>query len=126
MAVPLNASEVRYATPNENEAEALLARPLRLGSEEDAQDLRALGFGTVVLTMGAKGVAIADRDGRFYRIEAPAVDAVDTTGAGDAFSGAFAASLLAGLGEEDAIRRGIAYATASVCRLGAQTSFPVG
>lgn len=125
-AIPLTPSDVRYATPNETEAEALLDRPLRPGNEEDVRDLQALGFGTVVLTLGARGVAVADREGRFYCVAAPAANAVDTTGAGDAFSGAFAASLLAGTGEEEAIRRGVAYATSSVCHPGAQTSFPIG
>lgn len=123
--LPLEAAQVRFVTPNEREAEALLGRPLGPAEalEADAESVRRLGFGTALLTLGENGVAVSDRDGRFYEVPAPKVEAVDTTGAGDAFNGAFAASLLAGVSEEEAIRAGIDYASASVCRAGAQSSF---
>ena len=126
--LPLKPEQVRFVTPNEREAEALLGRPLGTAEalREDAESLLRLGFGNVILTLGELGVAVRDRDGRFYEIPAPAVDAIDTTGAGDAFCGAFAASLLAGMPEEEAIGAGVAYATSSVCKAGAQSSFPEG
>jgi ribokinase len=51
------------------------------------------------------------------------VTAVDTTGAGDAFVGAFAYGLAAGLDELTAVRLGIALASDSVTRTGTQSSF---
>jgi ribokinase len=56
-------------------------------------------------------------------IAAEQVDAVDTTGAGDAFVGAFAYGLATRLSEEAAVRLGCACATASVLRPGTQSSF---
>ena len=124
--LPLEPERVQILTPNETEAAAILGRPLRLEAVEDeARSLRDLGFGTVVITLGAAGVAVADREGRSYRVEAPVVNAVDSTAAGDAFSGALAACLIADLDEVEAIRRGVEYASEAVCRPGAQSSFPL-
>ena len=124
--LPLEAARVQILTPNETEAAAILGRPLRLDAAEDeARNLRQLGFEMVVLTLGAAGVAVADRAGRSYRVEAPSVEALDSTGAGDAFSGALAACLIAGIDEAEAIRRGVEYASEAVCRHGAQSSFPL-
>ncbi len=57
-------------------------------------------------------------------IPTPRVDAVDTTGAGDAFVGAFAFGLASGWHEVDAVRLGCAIAAESVLRPGTQASFP--
>ena len=57
-------------------------------------------------------------------MSAPTVKAIDTTGAGDAFVGAFAVGLALGLAEERAIALGCACASDSVTRLGTQSSYP--
>jgi ribokinase len=62
--------------------------------------------------------------GSVERIEATPVKAIDTTGAGDAFVGAFGVGLAAGLDEVAAVRLGIACASDSVTRPGTQSSFP--
>ena len=98
-------------TPNETEFSLLLERLTRqrvdaasLSGRDDA-DLhacaRALGVATVVVTLGAHGCfvshAAADRrgdDAAFYRLAAERVHAVDSTGAGDAFSGALVAAMI--------------------------------
>lgn len=64
---------------------------------ETLRHLQAVSGGTPVVTLGAKG-ALALHAGRFHRIAAPRVAVVDTTGAGDAFHGAFAAGLAKGDG----------------------------
>src|SRR5699024_11012820 len=83
---------------NEHEAALVLAQ-LRPGagsgaSMPDAPDeiiraLRGAGIVSVVLTLGAQGSLVADEDG-VHRVPAAHIDAVDTTGAGDAFIGALA------------------------------------
>jgi ribokinase len=78
----------------------------------------------LVVTLGARGAAHVGRDGGVTRVAAVPVTAVDTTGAGDAFVGAFAVGLGLGLSEIDAVRLGIRCASDSVTRRGAQTSFP--
>ena len=62
--------------------------------------------------------------GTVGRIPAVPVAAVDTTGAGDAFVGAFAYGLAAGLPEITAVRLGVACASDSVTKHGTQSSFP--
>ena len=57
-------------------------------------------------------------------VPSPQVQAVDTTGAGDAFVGAFAYGLASGWHERDAARLGCAVAAESVTREGTQSSFP--
>lgn len=75
---------------------------------------------TPVVTLGARG-GLYWRDGCIRRFAAPRVRVRDTTGAGDAFHGAFAAALAHGLGLEAALR--VAARAAAVCctALGANT-----
>jgi ribokinase len=77
----------------------------------------------LVLTLGDHGAALATAAGDVERFPAIPVRAVDTTGAGDAFVGAFAVGLSAGLNERAAVRLGIACASDSVTRHGTQSSF---
>jgi len=77
----------------------------------------------LVLTLGARGAALVTGDGDVERIPAARVIAVDTTGAGDAFVGAFAVGLATGLDERTAVRLAISCATDSVTRHGTQSSF---
>jgi ribokinase len=78
----------------------------------------------LLVTLGESGVALVRRDGSVTRIPARSHVAVDTTGAGDAFVGAFAYGLAAGMDERAAIDLGTACAGDSVTRQGTQTSFP--
>ncbi len=78
----------------------------------------------VVVTLGADGARYAARDGSDERVAAPAVTAVDTTGAGDTFCGVFAASLARNLPTAAALRRATAAASLSVQRAGAVPSIP--
>ncbi len=63
-------------------------------------------------------------DGQMRYVETPRVEAVDTTGAGDAFVGAFVFGLASGWPEARAARLGCAIAAESVLRPGTQKSFP--
>jgi len=77
----------------------------------------------LLLTLGAQGAALVSEAGVVERLPAIPVRAIDTTGAGDAFVGAFAVGLAAGLNERAAVRLGIACASDSVTRPGTQSSF---
>jgi ribokinase len=78
----------------------------------------------LVVTLGSRGAALVGRGGTVTRVPAAPVTAVDTTGAGDAFVGAFAVGLALRLEELDAVRLGIRCAADSVTRPGTQASFP--
>ena len=109
-----------WLIPNAGELEALTGR----SSADDALLMVAddLSLGLVV-SLGADG-AVLVRDSQVARIAAPTVAVVDTTGAGDAFVGAFGVGLALGLDPVAAVRLGIACASDSVGRPGAQASYP--
>jgi ribokinase len=91
--------------------------------QSKAAALRSLGPTIAIVTLGAAG-AVIDVDGEFHRIPAPAVEVVDTTGAGDAFCGAFAAKLAAGGDPVEAARAGVVAGSLAVTQAGAQPSMP--
>lgn len=93
-------------------------------TEDVARDFSRNHSVRLLITLGAEGVGLLASDGQFVRLPAPAVAATDTTGAGDAFVGAFSYGLAMGLDEVDAARLGVMCASDSVTRTGAQTSFP--
>ncbi|MCX4768536.1 MULTISPECIES: ribokinase [unclassified Streptomyces] len=125
---PLPAEVLAACDPlvvNEHEARSILGRDAGTTPESWAQALTALGPRSVVITLGAGGALAADtRTGDFVRVPSPAVDAVDTTGAGDAFTAALAWRL--GLGEElpEAAAFAVRVGAAAVTKEGAQASFP--
>lgn len=97
---------VDYATPNEHEYAAL-------------EDNLVASDATVIRTH-ADGADVDDR----YSVEAPDIDPVDTTGAGDTFNGYLAAGLAAGMDEEAAVEDAVYAASLSVTREGAMPSVP--
>jgi ribokinase len=106
-----------------NEIEAAMAAGARGDPAVLARDL-ALRHGlTCVVTLGSRGALAIGPDGG-YRVEALAVEAVDTTGAGDAFTGVLAAALDQGISLPDALRRASVAAGLACTRIGAQTSQP--
>ncbi len=118
-------ASVDFVTPNEPEALALtgVSTDATGGPAEIAGALMAKGIDHVALTLGARGCFIAQRD-MTKAIDAPVVESVDTTGAGDAFTGFLAASLAKGLGFEQASQIAVAAASLSVTREGARTNLP--
>lgn len=89
----------------------------------DPRRLLDLGPRAAVVTLGAAGAVVVERDG-ITEVASPKVEAVDTTGAGDAFAGALAASLADGAELVDAARQAVRVAAISVTRHGAQPSYP--
>lgn len=81
--------------------------------------------GAVVVTLGSEG-AVLVVDGRTEHIPAPPVDAIDPTGAGDAFCGALARSLSQKVPLVDATKRAVAAGAIATTRPGAQAAMPTG
>lgn len=116
-----------YVTPNETEAEALTGVPVASEDEARAAADALLHLGVrkaAILTLGSRGALYHSRDTSTL---VPAFDAgplVETTGAGDAFNGGFAAALAEGMEPVAAVRFGCACAGISVTRAGTAPSMP--
>lgn len=124
-------------TPNETEAELLTGIPVTedLGTpaEHDgsatrhlrraADALLAKGVRHVIITLGAKGAFYSNGTTHFM-VPAPAVEAVDTTGAGDVFNGALVVGLARNYAWREAINYAVKAAGIAVARMGAQASAP--
>ncbi|MCA8879400.1 MAG: bifunctional hydroxymethylpyrimidine kinase/phosphomethylpyrimidine kinase, partial [Rhodobacteraceae bacterium] len=115
-----------YVTPNESEAEGLTG--IKVTSPDSAraaaEALIARGAGAALLTLGENGAYF--HDGR-TSLHLPVMDAgpvAETTGAGDALNGGFAAALADGAAPVEAARFGIATASLSVTRPGTAPSMP--
>ena len=118
-------AKVDVLTPNEYEAAHLLglASPDGVDWSDAAVRLQAKGIGAVAITLGEVGCVLADSQGA-RAIPAVPVQAIDTTAAGDCFTGALAVALAEGLSLDDAARFASRAAALSVTRLGAQPSLP--
>jgi ribokinase len=116
---------VSVVKPNELEAEVLTGIHItdQSSAQLAARWFHERGVGTVVITEGERGALVIGPDGvRDY--PAFPVTPVDTTAAGDAFSGALGASLAAGASLSDALRRGLAAGALAVTVRGASPSLP--
>jgi ribokinase len=89
-------------------------------------ELDALGERTrlVCLTLGAEGAVLLEDGQEVARAEPPPVEAVDGTGAGDAFTACLVVSLLEGRPRNESLRRACAAGALAASRFGAQTSLP--
>ncbi|WLW54846.1 ribokinase [Streptomyces sp. YU58] len=111
---------------NEHEAKVILGESAAGVSDDPADWARLLlakGPRSVVITLGSEGSLVASGEG-VTRIAAVEVDAVDTTGAGDAFTAALAWRLGAGASLVEAATYASRVGAAAVTRRGAQDSFP--
>ncbi|MFC9279997.1 ribokinase [Streptomyces collinus] len=109
---------------NEHEARVLLGEACEGDDPADwARLLLARGPRSVVVTLGAAGALVCDGSG-VGRVPAPKVDAVDTTGAGDAFTAALAVALGSGTALADAAAHAARVGAVAVTRRGAQESYP--
>jgi ribokinase len=111
--------------PNETETELLTGRsPASMADvEAAARDLIERGLKVVIVTLGERGVLYVDGETAMH-VPAEKVNAVDPTGAGDAFIGGLAVFLSEGLAMRAALQRANTVATLSVTRIGTQVSFP--
>lgn len=115
-----------FVTPNETEAEGITG--IAVHSPEDAERAADVfldrGVGAALITLGEKGVLYRDRQRSLLIPAFSAGPVVETTGAGDAFNGGFAAALARDADPVEAVRFGCATAGISVTRPGTAPSMP--
>lgn len=112
---------VTWMTPNETEAAFYAGTAMRDPGAVAAM-LQGRGVAAVVVKMGVRGAWLADAEGYAAHVEPFAVEAVDSTAAGDAFNAALAVALVEGRSTVEAARFAAAAAAISVTRAGAQAS----
>lgn len=114
---------VDFLTPNRGELAALAGHdPVGLDVPAAARGLPVRA--AVIVTLGGDGALVVPRDGDPWTVPAIRVEAVDTTGAGDAFNGALAAALAAGRSLEEAVRRAVTAGSLATTRVGAREGMP--
>ena len=114
-----------FFVPNETELAILTGMPTetRKDVEQAAASLIERGLKNVIVTLGGRGALWMTADEKQY-IEAYQVNAVDTSGAGDAFIGCFCSSYVQDRDVSAAMQRASAFAALSVTRKGTQMSYP--
>ena len=116
----LNAAPAREVSSDVlGRADLIVANSLEL----DALGSSAMGT-LFALTLGAEGALLLDDGDEIARASPPEVEAVDGTGAGDAFTACLVVSLLEGRKREEALRRACAAGAIAASRPGAQPSLP--
>lgn len=118
-------SKVNLITPNEVEAEILtgICVDSKEAADKAAEWFFNRGVQNVIITLGGRGVYVSS-EGESEIIPAYKVNAVDTTGAGDAFNGGLLAALSEGKNIWDAVTFANALAALSVQRLGTTPAMP--
>ena len=116
--------DVAYFVPNQTELALITGLPTERAADAEraARQVLAAGVGTVIVTLGAGGALLVTA-AESRHVAAPVVRAIDTTGAGDAFIGAFADAIAGGFDTLAAIHAAVDYAADSVTRKGTQTSY---
>jgi ribokinase len=116
---------VDVLTPNETEAQILTGVEVKDHDSARAasESLLSLGVKTVILTMGVQGFLLADKE-RIEFVNARMVEAVDSTAAGDAFTGSLAVGMAQGKTLSEAASFANYVAALSVTKMGAQPSMP--
>ena len=118
---------IDFFTPNETEAEFYLNKKIETSEDikNAANELLKKGIKNVIITLGEKGIYFANGKENFfleaYKLKQPVKD---TTGAGDAFNGAFAVGLANDLDIKEALSFANKVAGISTTRLGAASSMP--
>jgi ribokinase len=112
-------------SPNELETATLVGYPIHddATAAQAARQLLAAGPQAVVLKRGARGALLLTADQELL-VPAFLVTVVDTTGAGDAFSGMLAVAVAEGLSLEESVRRASAAGALTVTRLGTMPAMP--
>jgi ribokinase len=122
-------ADIDWLVVNQTEAAAILGRHVSAvrglaAARDAAQALVAAGAHNAVVTAGPDGAGLAERDGAAVTVAGFRAEAVDTVGAGDTFTGAFAVALGAGVPAGQAAQAAAAAAATAVTRHGAQAGMP--
>lgn len=112
--------KVTYITPNETE---LLRLANALETYKGAHILRDMGVNNIIVTLGSRGCYVKT-DNIEKRVESFKVNAIDTTAAGDSFSGALAANLAKGIDFYEALQIANATGALTTTKLGAHEALP--
>ena len=119
---------IDYFTPNETEAEFYLNKKIKSENDikEAANQFLKKGVKNIIITLGEKGVYYSNGKEDYF-VEACKLkdNVVDTTGAGDAFNGAFAVGLANSLENKDVLVFANKVAGISTTKLGAAASMPL-
>ena len=112
-------------TPNETEAKLLTGVHVddEVTASQAAEVFLNKGVQNVIITLGKQGAYFQNNDLQFTA-EAPVVKAMDTTAAGDTFSGAIAVAVTENMEWKQAIEFAVKAASISVTKMGAQASVP--
>ena len=110
---------ISWLIPNENEFELI--------SGMEPNDDNFLKFNeeipcNLIVTLGEKGAVLVDENKTHY-FDAPSVNAIDTTGAGDSFIGTFAYELSESNSPESSVKKAVEKASQSVTKKGTQSSY---
>ena len=118
-------NNIDYFTPNETEAEFYTG--IKITNEKEAKlaadKLINLGIKKIIITLGEKGLFYSDGNEEIL-LKATSVEAIDTTGAGDAFNGGLAFSLLKEKPIKDCLEFANKVAGISTTKLGAGDAMP--
>lgn len=112
-------------TPNETEASVLTGITVtdEATASQAAHVFLSKGVQNIIITLGKQGAWFQNKNMKL-KVNAPVVNAMDTTAAGDTFTGALTVALTEEMDWEQAIRFAVKAASISVTRMGAQTSVP--
>jgi ribokinase len=112
-------NHISWLIPNENEFKLISGME---PNNENFMKFKKEVSCNLIVTLGEKGAVLVEEDGTKY-FEAPTVEAVDTTGAGDSFIGTFAYELSEENSPEECIKKAVAKASQSVTKKGTQSSY---
>jgi len=112
-------NHISWLIPNENEFKLISGME---PNNENFMKFKKEVPCNLIVTLGEKGAVLVEEDGTKY-FEAPTVEAVDTTGAGDSFIGTFAYELSEKNSPEECIKKAVAKASQSVTKKGTQSSY---
>lgn len=124
--MPEDICHVDVISPNAKEAQMITGKRAAEVAEEKlaASDLIAKGAKTAVLKLGPRGCLVVTADGHFYTLPPYKVEVIDTTAAGDAFTGALAVALTVGQHIKHAARFANAAGALACTRIGAHSAMP--
>ena len=112
-------NHISWLIPNENEFKLISGME---PNNENFMKFKKEVPCNLIVTLGEKGAVLVEEAGTQY-FEAPTVEAVDTTGAGDSFIGTFAYELSEENSPEECIKKAVAKASQSVTKRGTQSSY---